>query len=438
MKKTIYRIVRKMENDYQIHIFPDKLFLKAIYYCSFGKELDLKNPKTFNEKLQWLKLYDRKPEYVQMVDKYEAKKYVADIIGDQYIIPTYGVWDSFDEIDFNTLPNQFVLKCTHDSGGLAICRDKSTFNIDDARNKINAALKRNFYYVGREWPYKNIKPRIIAEKYLEDKNRVVPEDYKIYCMNGEPYYTVVFHNRFNQSEELSETVYDIDWNPLPVSFDNHFQVSEIIEPKPNNYDELISVCKKLCSNTIQSRIDFYIVNDRIYFGEITLYTASGFQPMIPEIMDEELGKLIKLPENRGGVLVGHDYVLLVKQERKIKELTDYKFYCFNGEPKFLYISEGLENHETARISFLTTDWKFAPFHRDDYMPFEKLPEKPQRFDEMLEIAKRLSGTHKFMRVDIYEVNGQIYFGELTFYPSSGFIKFNPEEYDRKLGDLLEL
>ena len=248
----------------------DEKYLCIVYKIRTGKTLNLENPKTFNEKLQWLKLYDRKIEYTTMVDKYAVKQYVADKIGENHIIPTLGVWDKFEDIDFDKLPNNFVLKCTHDSGGLVICRDKSMLDMNAAKKKLNKSLKRNYFYAGREWPYKGVKPRIIAEKYLEEKGKTVPEDYKVYCINGKPIYIVVFHNRFNHGEELSETVYNTAWE----------------------YSEILS------ENICQSRIDFYIVNNHLYFGEITLYTASGFQKMIPEEMDYKLGQMIKLPNRK--------------------------------------------------------------------------------------------------------------------------------------------
>lgn len=279
---------------------PDKQYLKIMYYGHIGKKLNIKNPKTFNEKIQWLKIYDRKPEYIEMVDKYAVKKYVADKIGYKYIIPTLGVWDKFDDIDLDSLPNQFVLKCTHDSGGLVICKDKNKLDIAAAKQKINKNLKRNYYWTGREWPYKNVKPMIIAEKYMQDGNRIVPEDYKVYCINGKPKYIVVFHNRFDSTKQLSETVYDTDWLPQNISLDNHFTISDIIDPKPDCLEELLAICSELCKDHAQVRIDFYIIKNKIYFGEITLSTASGMQPMIPEELDRILGNELKLPKIHGG------------------------------------------------------------------------------------------------------------------------------------------
>lgn len=271
---------------------PDETFLKLRYYSVFANKLNLKKPITFSEKLQWLKLYDRKPEYTSMVDKYEAKIYVAERLGKDYIIPTLGVWDNFDEIDFAMLPEQFVLKCTHDSGGLIICKNKGKLDKEAAKIKIKSSLSNNYYFNCREWPYKDVKPRIIAEKFMIDEGK--------------------------------------------------------------------------------------------------------------------------------------------------KSLTDYKFYCFNGEPKMLYVSEGLENHETAKISFLTCEWEFAPFSRSDYVQFDVLPQKPVHYNKMLDIARVLSKGLPFLRVDLYEINEQIYFSELTFSPCGGFMVFDPVEWDIEIGKWISL
>lgn len=273
-------------------VLPDKTHVKMRFKLKTGRKLELEDPKTFNEKLQWLKLYDRKPEYTTMVDKYAVKQYIAERVGEEYIIPTLGVWDSFDQIDFDSLPNQFVLKCTHDSGGLVICKDKSKFDKVAAKEKIKKSLKRNYFLVHREWPYKNVKPRIIAEQYMEDS--------------------------------------------------------------------------------------------------------------------------------------------------KTSELRDYKFYCFSGEPKFLYVSEGLADHSTAKLSFLNVDWTFAPFQRNDFQKFDKLPEKPQNYKKMCDLAQQLSKDIPFLRVDLYEINGKTYFSELTFSPGAGFVPFEPEEWDCILGEWIKL
>ena len=291
-KKAANFLVLKTDNPRFPRIFSDKAILKARYFKAFGRPLDLKHPRTFNEKLQWMKIYDRDPRYTVLSDKLRVKEIVAEQIGKEHIIPTLGVWAHFDQIDFSALPEQFVLKCTHDSGGLVICRDRKELDLDAARKKIEASLRTNFYHHSREWQYKDIPPRIIAEPYMQDGDS--------------------------------------------------------------------------------------------------------------------------------------------------RELKDYKFYCFDGEPAFLYVSEGLENHQTAHISFLNLDWTRAPFLRSDYAGFETLPPKPDRFDEMVAMARRLSEGFRFVRVDLYEINGTVYFGELTFTPTGGFVPFIPDEADLEIGKLFRL
>lgn len=278
---------------------PDKPYLKIQYKAFFGCKLNLDNPKTFNEKIQWLKLHDRNSLYITMSDKFAVKEYIREKLGKDYVIPLIGgPWKNADEINFDELPNQFVLKCTHDSGGLVICRDKNTLDKKAAKKILNKSLSKNYFYWCREWAYKDIKPLIIAEKYMEDSN---------------------------------------------------------------------------------------------------------------------------------------------SSESKMKQcLTDYKFYCFNGKVKYLYVSVGLENHKTARISFLTPDWKFAPFNRSDYIPYDKLPEKPHNYSKMIEIAEYLSKGIPFLRVDLFDLNKNIYFSEFTFYPCGGFMPVIPNEWDKKLGELLIL
>lgn len=271
---------------------PDRQHLKICYWAAFGKKLNLETPKGFNEKLQWLKLYDRNPLYTKLVDKCSVKEWVAHQIGEQYLIPTLNVYDFVDQINFNLLPNQFVLKCTHDSGGLVICRDKQKLDIPAAQTNLKKAFSNNYYYIAREWPYKNVRPRIIAEKFLESED--------------------------------------------------------------------------------------------------------GFG------------------------------------------LIDYKFYCFNGEPKFLYVSKGLEDHSTAQISFLTLEWEFAPFFREDYKQFIDLPPKPTSFNEMLKLSKILSKNIPFVRVDFYEYNNRPVFSEMTFTPCGGFMQFSPTVWDDKIGNFLNL
>lgn len=282
----IFRRMPKLESS--------RHFVIRQYKMATGKNINLRDPQSFNEKLQWLKLYDHHPKYIQMVDKIAAKQYVESILGSQYIIPTLGIWDDAKQIDFSMLPKQFVLKCNHDSGSVVVCRDKQRLDKEKTIVLLNKRLSKNYYYQSREWPYKGIVPKVFAEQFMENEDK----------------------------------------------------------------------------------------------------------------------------SNSG--------------------LTDYKFYCFGGNPKMLYVSQGLENHETARISFLDLNWQFAPFSRSDYAPFEQLPPKPKTFDEMLKIAGKLSQDIPFLRVDLYEIKGKVYFSELTFCPCNGMMPFDPPEYDKILGDWIKL
>ncbi len=426
---------------------PDNKFLKKKFKLELGYELNLDNPKTFSEKLQWLKLNDRKPEYTKMVDKYAVKKYVADKIGKQYIIPTLGVWSNPDDIDFDKLPDKFVLKCTHNSGlGMCICRDKSKLDILKVRTKLRNGLQQNYYLTGREWPYKNVKPRIIAEQYMEDTQTTDLRDYKFFCFNGEPVYCQVISNR-----TTNETIdfFDMEWKhqeftglALPSKPFNNSPV-----PVPVQFEKMKKIAKILAKESAFLRVDFYEVKGNLYFGELTFYPASGFGEFTPDKYNLIIGKMLKLPEKpnkkfmyniqTGGVTLV-DFSQELPEYSIISSLKDYKFFCFNGKVKFLYLSEGLENHDTARISYVTLDWKQAEFYREDYKPFEALPPKPVNFDKMIELAEILSRNIPFLRVDFYEINQKIYFGELTFYSGSGFTKFVPEEWDKKLGELIRL
>lgn len=275
-----------------MHIVPKKWYLKWQFKKCVGYQLNLDNPQTFNEKLQWLKLHDRNPLYTKMVDKYEAKKYVANIIGEEYIIPTLGVWNNFDEIDFDDLPAQFVLKCTHDSGSVVICPDKKRLNKEAARKKLSWGLRHNFYYHGGfEWPYKNVKPRIIAEKFMVDEYRSELIDYKLMCFNGKVRCSFTCTRR-EKKDELRVTFYDRTWKKLP--FERHYPAEDMALPKPDKYEEMIQLAEKIASNLRFARIDFYEINNNIYFGEITFYPGDGFEEFSTMEWDMKMGNYLKL------------------------------------------------------------------------------------------------------------------------------------------------
>lgn len=273
-------------------LIDDKPFLKAKWKYIMGYPLDLKNPKTFNEKLQWLKLYDRKEEYVKMVDKYAAKEYVASVIGEKHIIPTLAVYDSVEEIDFDLLPNQFVLKCTHDSGGVFICKDKSIFDKCSAIKKLKKGLKENFFWQNREWPYKNVKPRIIAEKYMSAGTGDLL-DYKFMCYDGKCKNVFVCTGR--GVNDLRVDFFDVNWNHLP--FTRKYKNADYDIEKPPMLSEMIEISEIIASKVDNPfvRVDLYIISGEIYFGEITFYPGSGFEIFSSVSWDKKFGDLINLP-----------------------------------------------------------------------------------------------------------------------------------------------
>lgn len=272
---------------------PDSMYLKNKYRTLLGRELDLDNPKSFNEKLQWLKIHDRKSAYTTMVDKYAVKQYVANRIGEEYIIPTLGVWKHFDDIDFDNLPNQFVLKCTHDSGGLVICKDKSMLDKAVAKKKIEKCLKRNYYWSGREWPYKNVPKRIIAEQYLTNNEKSDElSDYKVLCFNGEPKLIEIHKGRF--SGHHTQDFYDVNWNKTEFEQPEDPLSDEIME-KPVFADKMLELSRTLAENIPHVRIDWYYTGGKLLFGEITFFDGSGFCPFIDN-QDEILGSWITLPQ----------------------------------------------------------------------------------------------------------------------------------------------
>ena len=271
--------------------FLNSLYIQIYYFAHFKKFCNLKKPNTYNEKLNWLKLHDHNPLYTTLVDKYEAKEYVAQIIGNEYIIPTLGVWDSFDDIDFDKLPNQFVLKCTHDSEGLVIVKDKNKLDKKAAKEKIEAALKQNFYYIGREWPYKNVKPRIIAEQYMEDHVDGELRDYKFFCFDGEPKAMYIASDR--ASDHVKFDYYDLKFNHLDIK-QKYPHAQEALR-KPVTFEKMIDFSKILSKGFPHVRVDFYEVDGHLYFGELTFYHLSGFIPFEPDRWDKVFGDWLKLP-----------------------------------------------------------------------------------------------------------------------------------------------
>ena len=275
------------------HKMSDEEFIKMQFKNVFGYNIDLNNPITYNEKLQWLKLNDRKPIYTKLVDKYEVKNVIGKMIGEEYIIPTLGIYDDFNEINFEKLPDQFVIKCTHDSGGNVICKDKSKLNLSKAKRKIEKSLKNNYYWQNREWPYKDVKPRIIIEKYMEDESGYELKDYKFFCFDGKMQAMFIATDRGSNKEETKFDFYDKDFRYLP--FTNGHPNSNIIIEKPKSYEKMIMLAEKISKGIPQVRVDFYDIDGKIYFGEVTFFHWSGFKKFEPKEWDKIFGDWIKLP-----------------------------------------------------------------------------------------------------------------------------------------------
>lgn len=277
-------------NSKRICLLDDENYLKLRYSLIFNKKIDLVIPSSFNEKMQWLKLHDRQEKYKTMVDKIAVKDYVSKIIGNEYIINNYGIYDKFDDIDFQRLPNKFIIKCNHYGGnnGIVICKDKLKLDKNNAEKRINRILKKNLYFYGREWPYKDIKPKILIEELLDNDGKEL-EDYKFWCFNGEPKLCLVCTDR---NTELKETFFDMNWNLLELKRPNH-DIDKNVK-KPINFELMKTLSKKLSKDMPFIRVDFYEVNGKVYFGELTFYPASGFAKFEPEEWDEKLGSLIDI------------------------------------------------------------------------------------------------------------------------------------------------
>lgn len=271
----------------------DENFLKRKFYYRTGYHLDLQNPRTFNEKMQWMKLYNRKPEYTMMVDKYKVRKYIAEQLGEEYLIPLLGVWDDPDEIDFDALPNQFVLKCNHNSGlGMCICKNKSKLDIQSVKEELRKGLAQDFYLTGREWPYKNVPRKIICEKYMTDETEGDLKDYKFYCFNGKVKMLGIYSDR-NKKCPTKADYFDenYQWIDMIWGYDRAEKKPE----KPAKFTEMIEIAEKLSAGLPAVRVDLYQCDEKIYFGEMTFFDGSGFDAIEPIEWDYKMGSWIKLP-----------------------------------------------------------------------------------------------------------------------------------------------
>lgn len=276
---------------------PDEEYIKRKYKAATGKILDLENPRTFNEKLQWIKLYDRRPEYTMMVDKYLVREHISQTVGEKYLIPLLGVWEHPEDIDFDALPDQFALKCNHNSGlGMCICKDKSKLNIADVVRELKKGMAQDYYLSSREWPYKDVPRRIIAEKYMVDDSGTELRDYKVMCFGGEPKLIQYHIGRFG---DHTQDFYDAQWNKLEIT--QGLPLSEVVLEKPVFLEEMLDLSRKLSAGMPQVRVDWYYVQGQLYFGELTFFDAAGYDEFEPAQWNEIVGSWVQLPERKEGV-----------------------------------------------------------------------------------------------------------------------------------------
>lgn len=283
-------IIQKLGKHGLLKWMSDETYLKIVFRCDSGKKLNLTDPKSFSEKIQWVKLYDRKPEYKTFVDKYEVRELIKEKIGEEYLIPLIAVYESVEEIDWDKLPERFVMKCSHDSGTVVICKDKRAFNREEALKKLRYSFARELFWYGREWAYEGVTPRIVVEEFLSHDDQE-PDDYKVLCFNGVPKEIEVHRDRFGD-HKLQD--FDVDWNPVNHDFEGYGKF-EVQCEKPQCLEAMLSLSEKLAKETYIGRVDWFIFNGRLYFGEITLYEASGFFGGAFKKWDEEVGAMIKLP-----------------------------------------------------------------------------------------------------------------------------------------------
>lgn len=282
------------DNNRFAYLIPDKLHLKCLFRKYMGRKLNLSDPQTFSEKLQWLKLYNRKSEYTIMADKAEVKKYIAEKLGREYIIPTIGIYDSVDDVPFDNLPDRYVIKCTHDSGSTFVCKNKADFDVENVKKKLTERLEKNFYWYAREWVYKDIKPRIIVEEFISDESGECPVDYKFFCFNGKMEFFKVDYNRFAKHVA---NYYKRDCELANIGEATYPPDPGIKLDVPQNFQKMIELVEKISVDIPFLRVDLYSMDNLIYFGELTFYPAGGLGPFTND-GDIVLGRLLNLSNNK--------------------------------------------------------------------------------------------------------------------------------------------
>lgn len=433
--KSPLKMIKPLSQNGLLGWMPDKLLIELMYKASFGKKPDLENPKTFNEKLQWLKLYNRRPEYTMMADKYAVRKYIAETIGEQYLIPLLGEWDSVEDIDFEALPNKFVLKCNHDQGSVIICRDKTKFDVEAAKKKLKYKLGKDHYEPLREWPYKNIPHKVIAEQYMSDSLC----DYSVFSLDRATHVTLAYSVAFTESDNIKEYFCSKNIGCFKAGLS---EAIDFPEQKRKQYALMRKLAEKLAEKTPVDRIDFYETDGDIYFAEIAFRQKIDPKELKPDEWGLESGKWLEYSDNRGYRLYTDDCSIIIPNPycaaAQGTALTDYKFFCFNGVAESVMVCTERETGH-PKFYFFDKSWNLKKYN----ILGKKAPEgftfpKPDCINEMFDIAEKLSKGIPFVRVDLYCINGQIYFGETTFFPDSGFDANLLKESDEHWGKMLAL
>ena len=409
--------------------------LRLQYWLQTGRKLNLKNPKRFTEKLQWYKMKYRNPDMLRCTDKYEVRKYIEEKGFGDYLIPLIGVYDRVKDIDYAKLPNQFVAKSTDGGGGnqVLVCKDKSSLSEADFKARLSGwmAARKVKKQAGREWAYENDYPRrIIIEQLIgaDVLTKDIP-DYKFFCFDGEAHYCQLINDR---STEETIDFYDMEWNHMSFrglnpSCNNAKSSAE----KPTDFEQMKEIARKLSKGFPFVRVDLYSVKEGIYFGELTFYPASGYGHFTPDEWDEKLGDLLAVPAEK---LIGGGKSLICNGFIDgLNDLKDYKFFCFNGKVSYIYGISDRRVGQSVQLGIYDADFHKLDVSRNDERPQEIPLPKPLNFDRMMTIAEGLSKDFPHVRVDLYNIAGRIYFGELTFYDGSGYMTFNPDSFDEELG-----
>lgn len=419
---------------------PDSIMLRLQYWLQTGRRLNLKNPKRFTEKLQLYKMKYRNPDMLRCTDKYEVRKYIEERGFGEYLIPLIGVYNSVEEIDYSKLPNKFVAKTTDGGGGnqVLICKDKHTLSEEVFKERLKGwmSARKVKKQAGREWAYENNYPRRIIIEELIGADNIKKDlcDYKFFCFNGEPHYCQLIQDR---STEETIDFYDMEWNHMPFKGLNPQCGSALHKTdKPEDFEQMKDIAQKLSKGFPFVRVDLYSVKEGVYFGELTFYPASGYGHFTPDEWDEKIGEILTIPNRQ--LLGGGKYLIINNVIENPDNLNDYKFFCFDGKVSYIYGLSDRDMGQSVRLGVYNREFEKLNVSRNDERSQDIPLPKPLNFDKMISIAECLSKDFPHVRVDLYNIAGNIYFGELTFYDGSGYMTFTPDSFDEEMGRCFDI